>query len=221
MSLGQTMKLKTSQGLAIELAPFAREDLQVFVEGFSREAVTQYLSAHKAQTIETEQEWYDKIIRDSSVLVWGIWVVENETRTFIGNTSLTKIEKKHVHQAVSGSVIVDTSYWGRGIATAIHKARTYYAFEKLGLHRISSEVLEGNIASQKALEKAGYRYIYTERNRMFTNGKLRHSDWFECLNPAEWAWRQWWGEDRPPKKAIESRRRTADAMEWAKLQVEL
>ena len=58
MAFGPMMKLTTDRGLSVELAPFARDNLVVFVEGFARGTVTQYLSAHRAQTIETEQAWY-------------------------------------------------------------------------------------------------------------------------------------------------------------------
>ena len=54
MAFGPMMKLTTDRGLSVELAPFARDNLAVFVEGFARGTVTQYLSAHRAQTIETE-----------------------------------------------------------------------------------------------------------------------------------------------------------------------
>ncbi len=71
MAFGPMMKLTTDRGLSVELAPFARDNLAVFVEGFARGTVTQYLSAHRAQTIETEQAWYDEMIKDKTKLVWG------------------------------------------------------------------------------------------------------------------------------------------------------
>jgi hypothetical protein len=221
MALGPIMKFTTDKGLPIELAPFAREDLPVFVEGFAHGTVTQYLSAHRAQTIETEQAWYDEIIKDKTRLAWGIWVVNSGQRQLIGNTALVDITKKHIHYATSAVVIADKAFWGQGIVSACHRARTWYAFENLGLHRIKSAVIRGNIASLRALEKCGYEYVYTERNEVFTNGKLRHMDCLECLNPADWAWRQWWGDDRPPRKSLEARKRAQAAVDWARQNVTL
>ncbi len=156
MAFGPMMKLTTDRGLSVELAPFARDNLAVFVEGFARGTVTQYLSAHRAQTIETEQVWYDEMIKDKTKLVWGIWAADGDKRQLIGNTALTEITKEHVHYATSGIVIADKKYWGQGIASACHRARTWYAFENLGLHRIKSAVIHGNAASWRALEKCGY-----------------------------------------------------------------
>lgn len=215
MSLGTVMKFKTDSGLEVELAPFGRDDLGVFIRGFQDETILQYLSAHHAQSLETEQAWYDEMVKDKSRLVWGIWVTENGERKLIGNTMLGGLTQKHVYQATSGSSIFDKAYWGRGIASAAHKARTWYGFEKLGLHRIRSDVIQANQASKRALEKSGYLYVYTERNEIFTNGKLRHMDCFECLNPKDWAWQAWWGEDKPSKKQLEAREKTAKVIEWA------
>lgn len=220
MAFGQIMKLKTAAGLQIELAPFTREEAVVFVGGFERHSVSQYVTS-RVQTKETEEEWYDAMIKDQTSRIWGIWVVENGQRRLIGNSSLTHISTEHIRQAVSGSIIIDKSYWGKGIASACHKARTYFAFEQLGLHRIQSAVLQPNGGSRKALERSGYTYVYTERNEKFVNGGLVHVDYLECLNPADWAWRQWWGDDRPPRKSLEARKKTAAALAWARENVEL
>ena len=39
MAFGPMMKLTTDRGLSVELAPFARDNLAVFVEGFARGTV--------------------------------------------------------------------------------------------------------------------------------------------------------------------------------------
>ncbi len=221
MALGTVMKFTTDGGLKIELAPFTRVDVVDFAEGFSKESVIQYLGVGHAQTAETEQEWYDKVIKDDKRVIWGIWVVVDGVRKLIGNTALIEISRKHIFQATSVSVIVDKSFWGKGIASAAHRARTYYAFKRMGLHRVKSAVVAGNTASKRALEKVGYTHVCTERNETFVDGKLRHMDCLECLNPDDWAWRQWWGEDRPTSKSIEARALTRQALEWAEKNVEL
>ncbi|HLW71935.1 MAG TPA: GNAT family protein [Candidatus Binataceae bacterium] len=47
-------------------------------------------------------------------------------------------------------------FWGRGIATTALVAATTYGFDALGLARIQAGVFEGNPASARVLEKAGY-----------------------------------------------------------------
>lgn len=215
MAFGPIMELSVGT-LQIELAPIKREDLVVFVSpGLQQASVSKYLSRHVAPTLEDEQEWYDKTRADSTSLVWGIWVVEDSHRTLIGTTGLHEIKNGHILEAVSGSMIVDTAYWRRGIASAIHKARTWYAFQEMGLTCIKSDVIQGNAASLRALEASGYYVTHVERNTAFVDGKLRHLDHLLCINPAEWAWRQWWGGDRPTKASRDARKRTQTAISWS------
>lgn len=221
MALGPIMKLKTDAGLQLELAPFSRDECLEFIDGFQRESVTRYLPFRSVQSIETEQEWYDATIRDKDSIIWGMWIVEQESRTLVGNISLREITHEHVIQATNGIVITDKNYWGRGIASAAHKALLWYSFRVYGLARIKSAVLQPNVGSWKAMEKYGYTHVYTERNETFDRGKLLHKDCLECLNPDDWAWRQWWGDDRPTRKSVEARAKTLVALEWSEKNVEL
>lgn len=118
-------------------------------------------------------------------------------------------------------MIFRPEYWNKGIASAAHKARTWYGLQYIGLHRIKSAVIQGNIGSSKALSRSGYTYVYTERNEAFIDGKLSHMDCFECISPLPPFWRQWWHGDRPPASAVRARKLTTQALAWAKENVEL
>ena len=222
MAFGPIMQVKAGN-LVVELAPLTKENATLFIEngGMQYASVTKYLDRKSAPVKEDELEWFDRTREDKANLVWGIYVLDGETRTLIGNTALDNITRKHIHQATSGSLIFDKSYWGKGIASSIHKARTWYAFEQLGLHRIMSAVIQGNVASRKALQKSGYELVYVERNTVFVDGQLRHQDNLECINPNELFWSQWWHGERPPKKSFEAKKRSRDALSWAKENVTL
>lgn len=222
MAFGPIMKLKVGE-LDIELAPFTREDVSAFVSpGFQQHSVTRYLHRHaQAFVLEDEQEWYDKARADKDRLVWGIWVATNGERTLIGNSSINDIQRYQVSQGTTGVVITDKAYWGKGIASHIHMARTWFAFQHLGFTRLKSAVVQGNDASLRALEKVGYTYVYTERNDQFTDGKLRHMDCLECINPSDEAWNLWWGTDMPTEASLAARERTRESLAWAEQNVEL
>lgn len=220
MAFGSIMKFKVVD-LCVELAPFDRQEVAAFVLGMQNASVTQFLSGYQAQTLESEQQWYDKVLSEKNSYYWGVWVHEGDERKLIGSTSLTHISRNHTLQAISGCAITDKNYWGKGIITTAHKARTWFAFQHLGLTRIKSAVIQGNIASKKALEKCGYTLVYTERNDEFIDGVLRHKDNFECLNPMDLSWRLWWGDDRPTRKSVEARAKTKEVLRWAEINVEL
>ena len=229
MSFGPIMRF-TVNGLQVELAPLTKETMGEFVGlehggGLQCNSVHRYLGLQAAPALEDEHDWYEKIRQDRHVLIWGIWLINGDERVLIGNSSLTGIDREGhtrlIRQATSGSLIFRKEYWGRGIASAAHKARAWYAFQHLGLHRVKSAVIRANQGSRKALERAGYSFVYTERNEQYGEGKLHNMDCLECLNPLDLFWSQWWHGDRPTKAALAARARTREALAWAEQNVEL
>ncbi|HMI09259.1 MAG TPA: GNAT family N-acetyltransferase [Candidatus Saccharimonadales bacterium] len=221
MAFGPIMQLQVGD-LKVELAPLTKDNMPEFINpGMQQASVTRYLSRRSAPVLEDEQEWFERIREEKESLTWGIYVVESDERILIGDTTLFDITKNHIHQATSGSMIFRHEYWGKGIASSIHKARTWYAFQHLGLHRIMSAVYQGNVASLKALQKSGYDLVYIERNTSFIDGTLRHQDNLECLNPNDPFWSQWWHGERPPKHSLVARRQAVDALKWASQNVRL
>lgn len=52
---------------------------------------------------------------------------------------------------------VAPSHWGRGIATAACRAASLWGFEVRGWHRIQATTLVPHLASQRVLERCGFR----------------------------------------------------------------
>ena len=221
MAFGPKMRFTVGE-LQIELAPPTKEAMVQYVSpGFQQATVSRFLSMRFAPVLEDEHDWFEKTRANKASLVWGIWLINGDDRQLIGNSALNGITRRHIHQAESGSAIVRKDLWGKGIASAAHKARTWYAFQHMGLHRIKSGVLDGNEGSLKALTRSGYTVVYVERNEDFVDGSLRHLTALECLNPNDPFWGQWWHGDRPTKKHIEARQRTREVLKWAEENVTL
>jgi RimJ/RimL family protein N-acetyltransferase len=221
MAFGPIMQLKAGD-LSLELAPLAKADMGEFVApGMQRASITKYLGRHVAPVLEDELEWFERTRTEKDSLIWGIYVVGDKKRQLIGNTGLSGITSDRIIQATSGSMIFRKEFWGKGIASHIHKARTWYAFKYLGHTRVMSAVIHGNVASLKALEKTGYSLVYVERNTVFIDGRLSHQDNLECLNPSPEAWKLWWGSDRPTSSARRARQKTLEALTWAEQNVTL
>lgn len=233
MAFGPIIRFSVGE-LNVELAPLTKEAMSEFVNlehggGLQRRSVTRYMGMDSAPVAEDEQEWFEKTRTAKDTLIWGIWLVdgkgEEQTRTLIGNSALVDIDadghSKLIRQATSGSMIFRPEFWSKGIASAAHKARSWYAFQHMGLHRIKSAVIQDNVGSRKALERSGYTFVYTERNEQYGNGAFQHLDCLECLNPLDLFWSQWWFGDRATKVSREARKRTLEAIEWAAENVEL
>lgn len=63
-------------------------------------------------------------------------------------------------------------FWGHGIATRAVDAMTDYAFAHYPIVRIYANVFEGNPASARVLEKAGYELEGRLRKSVYKDGKL-------------------------------------------------
>ena len=90
MAFGPIMKLTTESGLKLELAPFTREEVLVFIAGLQKQSTNQY-NGMLPVTAEMEQEWFDKRSKESNVMLWGVWVVERDKRKLIGYTEINEI----------------------------------------------------------------------------------------------------------------------------------
>lgn len=228
MAFGPIMRFKVDE-LDIEMAPLTRESVSEFVDikhggGMQRHSVTRYLGRRFAPVLEDEYEWFDKVRVAEDKILWGIWVSEAGVRTLIGCSDLEGVGKgdaSYIRKAESGSVIFRPEYWNKGIGSAAHKARTWYAFQQLGLHCIKSTTVKGNRGSSKALTRSGYMYLHTERNDHFVDGEMHHLRHYECINPYDTFWSQWWGNEEPSQAAIDARQLTREAMSWAERSVEL
>ncbi len=63
-------------------------------------------------------------------------------------------------------------FWNKGIMTRAVQLIADYAFENLNLYRIYAEPYDGNDASVRVLEKAGFQYEGRLKSSVYKNGKL-------------------------------------------------
>lgn len=218
MAFGPIMRFRVGE-LQIELAPLKREDIPSFIDngGMQSHIVTKYLGRRLAPTLEDEYEWFDKTRSDQSSIIWGIYVVDGAKRLLVGNTGLHHVGEGVMRYAVTGCMIFQPEYWGKGIAGCAHRARTWYTFTQVQppIVQLRSAVMDGNNASQKALENVGYVPVFYERNDGYVDGKIIGKTSLDCVNPLGHAWASWWHGDPVPKRYRLARLRTLQAFDWA------
>lgn len=208
-------------GLRVELAPLRREDMPAFVEdgGMQSYEVLKFLGRTSAAVLEDEYEWFEKVLKDKDDLVWGIYVIDDDSRTIIGTTGIHDINGQMYapcKSATSGFMIFRPEFWGKGIAGACHRARTMYAFDVLGLVAIRSGVIFENEASRRAVESVGYVVHHTDRMNGLYRGGPRQDYALQCINPDKYVWAYWWRSEKPAKKWRDARVKTAEALRWAR-----
>ena len=83
-------------------------------------------------------------------------ICEKDSGRHIGNIKLGPIHPVYLHGDVS-YFIGEKDCWGKGIATESVRLVVRYAFLERNLSKVKAGVYAGNIASQKVLEKNGFR----------------------------------------------------------------
>ncbi len=156
------------RGERVALVPIDAEvHLGNCLRWYNDPAVVRWLTRDLPITRVAEEEWFARMARSESDIVWAI---HDEEGRHIGMTGLHGIDTRHGN-AVTGIVIGEKDHWGRGYASEVMAVRTRWAFEELGLRRLQSECFEGNLASVRCLEKAGYRRIGEARKCIWRGGR--------------------------------------------------
>jgi ribosomal-protein-alanine N-acetyltransferase len=101
-----------------------------------------------------------------------ILAVETLEGEHVGFTGLHRIDWRQ-GCAITGLLIGRKERWGQGLGIDAVRVRTRYAFEVLGLRLLLAEALDGNAASVRMLERAGYRQVGRIPRRYFKRGAFR------------------------------------------------
>jgi len=125
-----------------------------YLSWLNDKSVNMYLeNRFDTHTVDSISRFVEEILASESSYMFAI--IANDTNKHIGNIKLGSIHPRYHHGDV-GYLIGDKSYWGKGIATEAIKLVVDFAFNKLNLRRVQAGVFEDNIASEKALKKAGF-----------------------------------------------------------------
>lgn len=181
MSFGPAMRCEFD-GFGITLNPPKKEDLPLFSEGLSSVRVNMYTGTLFAQSIENEQEWYEKRRKDDDNVHWTI--TPDGSDEIVGITGLHGIQNVH-GGCSSGIIIFNTDWWGKGVASRSHLARTMFAANFLNRNTITSMVRRDNKASRKALERVGYGVTGCSPCTAFRGGEFLDTLHLTWINPTK------------------------------------
>jgi RimJ/RimL family protein N-acetyltransferase len=87
------------------------------------------------------------------------------------------------HQRGELGYWVGRPYWGQGYATEAAARVVAYAFEELGLRRVTAQALRYNRASTRVMEKVGMLHEGTLRQHIYHWGAFKDVDVYGVLRP--------------------------------------
>jgi ribosomal-protein-alanine N-acetyltransferase len=129
-------------------------------------------------SIEKQTEYYNGLINNPNEVVLAI--IERETDKHVGCIGLHSINWVH-RSAELGIVIGDHNARGKKIGKQAWKLVSDYGFFTLNLHRIYAVIVEGNIASAKSAEAAGFKLDGMMRDFLYKNGKYLNAQYYSKL----------------------------------------
>jgi ribosomal-protein-alanine N-acetyltransferase len=134
---------------------------------FSDRKVTEYynlLPLKEEQDGQKLLDWFRNRFKDGLGIRWGIAL--KGTSTIIGTIGFNNFTAKH--QANIGYDL-QSAYWNRGYMTEALRIIIDFGFNELDVNRIEAEVMQGNVISEKLLEKLNFRRDGVLRQWMLWN----------------------------------------------------
>lgn len=160
-------------GQRLVLRPIRGMDVKYFVKWMNNPGTRKYLLRRFPLTIQQEKEWVEKKSQLSGHPVEIVFVIEirghvdgNKPIGVIGLHNINWIDRN----AITSTVVGAENFRNRGYGTEAKLLLLKYAFDTLGLHKISSRAYAKNVTSRKYSEKCGYIEEAVLKEEMFRNG---------------------------------------------------
>lgn len=136
------------------------------------------------RTESQAREIFDRMLGGWNAVGFGLWTLrDKETNAFIGRggARVVYLEGKPETEIGYG---LHVEYWGKGLAMEVAREGMRVAFEVIGVPDMVCFTLPTNKASQRVMEKVGFRF---ERNGMFLNlphviYRITASEWRRIAN---------------------------------------
>jgi RimJ/RimL family protein N-acetyltransferase len=161
-----------------------KADVPALFDIFSHPEVMRYWSSPALSEAVQAQEMLAQIqegYQSGAFLQLG--VVRNSDQALIGTCTLHAIHWKSRRAEIG--YILGRPYWGAGYMNEALRAFIDYAFQTLNLNRLEADIDPRNLASQKTLERLGFRQEGYLRERWIVGDEVSDSALYGLLRK-EW-----------------------------------
>lgn len=147
----------------IRLRPYKKSDAQYLIQWFSNEYEFQKWSAQKFEyplTTEQLDRFYNSCEEDEHV--WSMTALD-ENGIVTGHIFMRKAnyERNSIH---FGFIIIDPKQRGKGYGKEMLSTALSYAFDILGVKKVTLGVFDNNPAAHKCYQSCGFRDVeYNEK----------------------------------------------------------
>jgi [ribosomal protein S5]-alanine N-acetyltransferase len=141
-------------GKTYSLGPLTLDDItEEYIAWLNNPIVNKFLEVrHVNQTIETVTEYINEFYKDHERYIWGIYSIEDR---LIGTVNLTNINRYH-NVAVLGLMIGNSDFWGKSASEEAMRLVLDFAFDTLGLNRVTGGCYSTNIGMIFTFKRLGF-----------------------------------------------------------------
>jgi RimJ/RimL family protein N-acetyltransferase len=172
----------------VRLRPPRESDADAFFPYVSEPELSRYVTWAAHAHVDDTREWLRK--GQEMVAKGGdmIWTLEHEGSPCgcIGLHGITWAVRAVRFDKAEMGYWLARPLWGEGLMTEAATAALRWAFETLGLHKITIGCFEENVGSRRVIEKLGFRYLCRYEDDVWRDGR-----WFAHLRyeltASEWA----------------------------------
>lgn len=172
----------------LDLVEIKQSHLSDLHKLFSDENVTRFynlLPFQNEQEAQKHIDWFQNRFKDKLGIRWGIAIKGQQN--IIGTIGFNNFSKRH---RANIGYDLQTEYWNNGFITEALKAVINFGFNQLEINRIEAEVMQGNIISEKVLNKLNFKnegvlrewMLWNEKHYDMTMFSLLKSEFIETTN---------------------------------------
>ena len=167
MRLAPNSYLQQGEVELFELRP--EQVSERYVAWLNDSEVNRFLESRFAMhTVDSTRAFVSAVMDSDDSVMFGIrWLA---TGDHVGNIKLGPIDRRHLRAEI-GLLIGERSAWGRGFGTAAIDLVAGYAFDRLGLHKVTAGGYASNGGSRRAFEKAEFELEGVRRRHFILDGR--------------------------------------------------
>jgi RimJ/RimL family protein N-acetyltransferase len=158
------------RGPHLYLRPIEDTDLPNIQRWNNDPETRQFMTGAEPFNATSARRWFDTVVCNPAKSDLVMAIVLNEHDRHIGYLGLHHIDWRD-RNASTTTVIGEKDARGKGYAPEAKDLMVEYAFDTLGLHRLTCRVLSENTASIKSVIKSGFVEEGRDRESLFREGR--------------------------------------------------
>jgi RimJ/RimL family protein N-acetyltransferase len=172
--------------MKLEILPLNPDIIdEEYISWFNDPQITKYLGIFGHALSKKELTDFAEMCMKSANNYYFIIMLQEEPGNNFKKIGTLKLGPINWVDRVSDLVCVigNKTYWGKGLASKAIEKGNEFAFNELGLYKLSGGMISDNIGSVKTYQKAGWIIEGYLKNHYWRDGKFQDRVMVSCFNP--------------------------------------